>query len=123
MGNLAGARRRRIVAPLPEAVTVLTPHAGIIRLPWGASTDLFDPARVEPVSARPCGAVSASQPEATVAILPAASGAGTGSSRSSTPPDRCCWNRLTCMLLIGRGERWEWARTLAQNGAVRRPSR
>jgi starch synthase len=105
----------RIVAPLPEAVTVLTPHPGIVRLPWGANTDRFDPDPITPAERAARRAALGIPAEAVVAVFAGSFRRwhGVESLFNAARPLLLERDDLH-LLLIGRGERWEWARTLAQ---------
>jgi glycosyltransferase involved in cell wall biosynthesis len=105
----------RIVAPLPEAVTMLTPHPGIVRLPWGANTDLFDPAAIEPARRAALRAEVGIPAAATVAVFAGSFRRwhGVESLYSAVRPLLDERPDLH-LLLVGHGERWEWANTLAQ---------
>ncbi|MCC6628098.1 MAG: glycosyltransferase family 4 protein [Chloroflexi bacterium] len=104
----------RVVAPLPEAVTCLTPHPAIEPLTWGANIDRFDPARIGDTER---AALRADLGIAAGATVIAFAGSfrrwhGVETLLSATRPllDE---GRAIHLLLIGSGERWEWARTLA----------
>jgi glycosyltransferase involved in cell wall biosynthesis len=100
----------RIVAPLPEAVTVLTPHPGIVRLPWGANTDLFDPARVSAGERAALRAELGIPAEAAVVVFAGSFRRwhGVESLFNAVRPLLLERDDLH-LLLIGQGERWEWA--------------
>lgn len=104
----------RIVAPLPEAVTVLTPHPGIVRLPWGANTDLFDPARVAEDERQRLRAALGIPPAATVAAFAGSFRGwhGVDAFLEASRPLLAERDDLH-LLLIGHGERWPAAQTLA----------
>lgn len=105
----------RIVAPLPEAVTVLTPHPGIVRLPWGANTDLFDPDVLRPEERTALRRQLGIPPDSTVAVFAGSFRRWHGVEALYHAARPLLFERDDLhLLLIGRGERWEWANTLAQ---------
>lgn len=104
----------RVVAPLPEAVTMLTPHPGIVRLPWGANTELFDPGRIDPRARAARRAELGIPAEATVAVFAGSFRPwhGVEALYNATRPLLIERDDLH-LLLIGAGERWAWAQALA----------
>jgi glycosyltransferase involved in cell wall biosynthesis len=108
-------RSDRIVAPLPEAVTSLTPHPHIVRLPWGANTDLFDPDRVDAGERATLRAALGIPATATVAVF---SGSfrrwhGVETLLAAAAPLLAARADLH-LLLLGHGERWATASQQAQ---------
>ena len=105
----------RIVAPLPEAVTVLTPHPHIVRLPWGANTDLFDPARVSEADRLALRAALGISPQAAVAVFAGSFRRWHGVDAFLAAARPLLAERADLhLLLLGQGERWAAARDLAQ---------
>ena len=104
----------RVVTPLPEAVTVLTEHHGIVELPWGANTDLFHPAVVPDAERRKQRIALGIPPEATVAVFAGSFRRWHGVESLLRAAGRLLAERADLhLLLIGQGERWDWARALA----------
>jgi glycosyltransferase involved in cell wall biosynthesis len=105
----------RIVAPLPETVTMLTPHPGIVRLPWGANTTLFNPNDVDDLDRSALRAELGIPATATVVVFAGSFRRWHGIESLYHAARPLLIERPELhLLLIGQGERWPWAQTLAQ---------
>jgi glycosyltransferase involved in cell wall biosynthesis len=104
----------RIVAPLTEAVTYLTPHPAIEQLTWGANTELFDPALVSEAERLALRHEFGIAPDATVIAFAGSFRRWHGvESLLSAARPLLDEGRAIHLLLIGAGERWEWAKAMA----------